>query len=96
MAPMGEDDLRAAIEEPARLAGSTVEPALVELLVHEVTANPGALPMLSHALQETWQRREGRHSPWPGTRPRAASTRRWRGPPSRSTPRSARSSSQAA
>ena len=25
-----------------------------------MTGNPGALPMLSHALQETWQRREGR------------------------------------
>jgi WD40 repeat protein len=37
-----------------------VEPALVEILVREVSGNPGALPMLSHALQETWQRREGR------------------------------------
>ena len=60
MAPMGADDLRAAIEEPARLAGLTVEPGLVQLLVHEVTSNPGSLPMMSHALQETWQRREGR------------------------------------
>ena len=37
-----------------------MEPALVEILVREVSGNPGALPMLSHALQETWQRREGR------------------------------------
>ena len=48
---MREDDLRAAIIEPARLAGLAVEPALVQILVQEVAGNPGALPMLSHALQ---------------------------------------------
>ncbi len=32
---------------------------LVDLLVHEVRDDPGALPLLSHALLETWQRREG-------------------------------------
>jgi WD40 repeat protein/DNA-binding SARP family transcriptional activator len=57
---MREQELRAAIVEPARLAGLDVEPALVQILVQEVSGNPGALPMLSHALQETWQRREGR------------------------------------
>jgi WD40 repeat protein len=29
-------------------------------LVREVEGEPGALPLLSHALHETWQRREGR------------------------------------
>ena len=57
---MRESDLRAAIIEPARLARLEVEPALVQILVQELSGNPGALPMLSHALQETWQRREGR------------------------------------
>ena len=37
-----------------------VEPGLVDLLVAEVARDPGALPLLSHALQETWRRREGR------------------------------------
>jgi len=60
IAGMREDELRAAIIEPARLAGLDVEPALVQILVQEVSGNPGALPMLSHALQETWARREGR------------------------------------
>ena len=32
---------------------------LVDLLVGEVEGTPGALPMLSHALLETWKRREG-------------------------------------
>ncbi len=57
---MGEDDLRAAIEGPAHQAGILVEPGLVELLIRDVEGEPGALPLLSHALRETWQRREGR------------------------------------
>jgi WD40 repeat protein/DNA-binding SARP family transcriptional activator len=58
---MSEPNLRAAIEEPARQAGLIVEPGLVDLLVREVEGEPGALPMLSHTLRETWLRREGRN-----------------------------------
>ncbi len=57
---MGEDDLRSAVEGPARQAGLLLEPGLVDLLVHEVSGEPGALPLLSHALVQTWERREGR------------------------------------
>lgn len=57
---MSEEDLRAAIEGPARQAGLPIEPGLVDLLVREVEGEPGALPLLSHALRETWLRREGR------------------------------------
>ncbi|MGW1346670.1 nSTAND1 domain-containing NTPase [Kribbella sp. NPDC002412] len=57
---MTQDNLRAAIEEPARLSSLVVEPGLVDLLVNEVADQPGALPLMSHALRETWQRREGR------------------------------------
>ena len=57
---MGEEDLRAAIEGPARQAGLLLEPGLVDLLVREVEGEPGALPLLSHALRQTWERREGR------------------------------------
>ena len=57
---MAEDELRAAIEGPARQAGLVMEPGLVDLLVREVQGEPGALPLLSHALRETWLRREGR------------------------------------
>jgi energy-coupling factor transporter ATP-binding protein EcfA2 len=57
MTPPG---LRAAIEEPARLASLVIEPGLVDLVANEVTDQPGALPLMSHALRETWQRREGR------------------------------------
>ncbi len=60
LAGMTEAGLRAAIEEPARLASLVVEPGLVDLLVNEVADQPGALPLMSHALAETWRRREGR------------------------------------
>ena len=54
-----ERDLRQAIEGPARQAGLAIEPGLVEVLLREVKDDPGALPLLSHALLETWKRREG-------------------------------------
>ena len=54
-----ERDLRQAIEGPARQAGLVIEPGLVDVLVREVKDDPGALPLLSHALLETWKRREG-------------------------------------
>ena len=57
---MAEADLRAAIEGPAHQAGLLLEPGLVDLLVREVEGEPGALPLLSHALRQTWERREGR------------------------------------
>jgi len=60
LAGMAETDLRAAIAQPARLAALVVEPGLVDLLVNEVADQPGALPLMSHALAETWRRRNGR------------------------------------
>jgi DNA-binding SARP family transcriptional activator/energy-coupling factor transporter ATP-binding protein EcfA2 len=60
LAAMPADDLRAAVEGPARQAGLILEPGLVDLLVREIEGESGALPLLSHALRETWQRREGR------------------------------------
>jgi hypothetical protein len=56
---MGEPQLRAAIEGPAAKAGLRLEPGLVDLLVRDVAGEPGALPLLSHALAETYERRDG-------------------------------------
>lgn len=56
---MTPDELRRAVVEPARLGDWTFEPGLVDLMLQEVTNEPGALPLLSHALLETWQRRRG-------------------------------------
>jgi DNA-binding SARP family transcriptional activator/WD40 repeat protein len=58
--PMDDADLRAAIEGPATRAGLRLEPGLVDLLVRDVIDQPGALPLLSHALTEVWTRRDGR------------------------------------
>jgi DNA-binding SARP family transcriptional activator/WD40 repeat protein len=56
---MGEPELRSAVEGPAIKAGLRLEPGLVDLLAHDVAGQPGALPLLSHALAETYERREG-------------------------------------
>ncbi|MCK6582305.1 MAG: BMP family ABC transporter substrate-binding protein [Anaerolineales bacterium] len=57
---MNEDEMRRAIEEPARRGRWEFEPGLVDLLLRDVGREPGALPLLSHALMETWQRRRAR------------------------------------
>jgi hypothetical protein len=63
--PMNAAELRQAIERPAANARLTFEEGLVDLLLRDVGAigeqspEPGALPLLSHALLETWQRCEG-------------------------------------
>jgi DNA-binding SARP family transcriptional activator/WD40 repeat protein len=56
---MGQTELRSAIEGPAAQAGLRLEPGLVDLLVREAEGSPGALPLLSHVLRQTWRRREG-------------------------------------
>ena len=56
---LDEAGLRLAVTAPARQAGLILEPGLVDVLVAEVRDDPGALPLLSHALLETWKRREG-------------------------------------
>ena len=56
--PLSGDRLREAVEGPARVAGLRLEPGLVDLVVRDADGQPGALPLLSHALAETWQRRE--------------------------------------
>lgn len=57
--PMAPSALRDAIEGPARRAGLRLEPGLVELILRDAAGETGALPHLSHALVETWLRREG-------------------------------------
>jgi WD40 repeat protein/DNA-binding SARP family transcriptional activator len=58
--PMGRDELRSAIELPARRAGLEVEPDLTHALIDDVEGEPGALPLLSTCLLELWQRRDAK------------------------------------
>ena len=60
VSPMTHDGLRQAIEEPARRVGLEFEPGLVETILDDVADQPGALPLLEHALLELWQRRTRR------------------------------------
>jgi WD40 repeat protein/class 3 adenylate cyclase len=56
--PLTREELKRAIELPARRAGLRVESALADALVEEVSDEPGGLPLLSTALVELWQTRE--------------------------------------
>ena len=58
---MSHDELRRAIELPAARAGLRLEPGLADRLLADCEGEPGALPLLSSALLELWQRRDGRH-----------------------------------
>jgi WD40 repeat protein/DNA-binding SARP family transcriptional activator len=60
VSPMRRDEYHRAVEAPAARAGLTLEPGLTEALVADVEREPGALPLLSTALLELWQRRDGR------------------------------------
>ena len=57
--PMGRDELRRAIERPAQRVGVRVEPELTDALVVDVGGEPGGLPLLSTALLELWEHRQG-------------------------------------
>ncbi|MFD0686055.1 NACHT and WD repeat domain-containing protein [Actinomadura fibrosa] len=64
--PMAEEDLRLAITGPAAAVGMEIEPGLVDTILAELRTGraagdryePGALPLLSQALRNTWERRE--------------------------------------
>ncbi|WP_329213919.1 hypothetical protein OG352_02735 [Streptomyces sp. NBC_01485] len=58
--PMSADELRDVVIKPAQAAGLIVERELTTRIVEEVLDEPGGLPMLSHALLETWRRRRSR------------------------------------
>jgi WD40 repeat protein/transcriptional regulator with XRE-family HTH domain len=62
---MTERQLRMAITEPAKKAGSQVDNDLADVLLADVrtsqseTSGAGALPLLSHALDQAWRSRTG-------------------------------------
>src|SRR4051794_32862978 len=58
--PMTDAEVHDAIEEPAHRAALTIEGGLADAIAADVADQPGALPLLSTALLETWVRRRGR------------------------------------
>lgn len=57
---MSREELARAIVQPAALGQWRIQEGLVEQMLDDVGGEPGALPLLSHALLETWRRRRGR------------------------------------
>ena len=63
--PMNPQEMREAIEEPAKTAALLLDAGLADIILHELGAvdgagiGPGALPLLSHALWAIWQKRSG-------------------------------------
>ncbi|SFR05329.1 WD40 repeat [Lentzea waywayandensis] len=54
--PPSGADLRDIVLRPATMSGLSVAADLLATVLADVDAEPGALPLLSHALVETWQR----------------------------------------
>jgi WD40 repeat protein len=57
LAPLRGEELRAAIEQPARDLGVYFEPELIERLLGEAASEPGVLPLLQEVLVQLWDRR---------------------------------------
>ncbi|HSB02249.1 MAG TPA: hypothetical protein VLE49_16485 [Anaerolineales bacterium] len=57
---MSRAELTRVILQPAALGNWKVQEGLVEVILDDLGSEPGALPLLSHALLETWKRRRGR------------------------------------
>jgi WD40 repeat protein/DNA-binding SARP family transcriptional activator len=60
LGPMSASELRRTIEGPSERVGLGVEPELVDTLVDDVGGEPGGLPLLSTALVDLWEERDGR------------------------------------
>jgi len=57
VSPMDAHMLRQTIEEPARRVTLGFDRGLVDIILGDVAREPGALPLLEHALLELWKRR---------------------------------------
>lgn len=57
--PMTPEELTRAITQPAAHGELVVEKALTTAILADVAGQPGYLPLVSHALLETWRRRRG-------------------------------------
>ena len=57
---MTRDELVRAIDLPLAKGNWKIQAGLIEVILDDIGYEPGALPLLSHALLETWKRRRGR------------------------------------
>jgi WD40 repeat protein/transcriptional regulator with XRE-family HTH domain len=59
LGPLDRTGTRQVISAPAERLGLSFEPGLVDTIADEFEGEPGALPLLEHALLEVWARRQG-------------------------------------
>jgi len=59
LGPMTLDDYRDAIVRPAAAVGAHLETGVVSHFIRELERQPGALPLLEHALDQLWRARKG-------------------------------------
>jgi tetratricopeptide (TPR) repeat protein len=57
---MSRAELVRAIDRPLAQGNWQIQQGLIEVILDDIGYEPGALPLLSHALHETWLRRRGR------------------------------------
>lgn len=55
--PMNDQELEAAIVQPAAQAGVGISDSLVQTLIQAVRKQPGSLPLLEHVLEELWHKK---------------------------------------
>jgi|CXWL01.1.fsa_nt_gi formylglycine-generating enzyme required for sulfatase activity/energy-coupling factor transporter ATP-binding protein EcfA2 len=59
LGPMKREELRLAIEEPARKVGLRFETGLVDVILEQAGDEPGHLPLLEFVLRCLWEDRQG-------------------------------------
>ena len=59
VAPLNTDELRKAMEHQAHIVNLRFEADLITIILEDVQDEPGAMPLLQHALAELWKRRHG-------------------------------------
>lgn len=59
VSPMSPKELRRALTEPVRKVGLTMENGLVEAILNDCGNFAGSMPLMAHAMVETWVRRSG-------------------------------------
>lgn len=59
LGPMNRQELRLAIEAPAKKVGLTFEAGLIDLILEQVGDEPGHLPLVEFVLRRLWEDRQG-------------------------------------
>jgi len=55
LGPMNLDELKRAIENPAKVRGVGFEEGLIELIIDDISKSAGTLPLLEFALTKLWE-----------------------------------------